>query len=412
MENKIEYYGKEDRQYPQRLRVLPGSPGRLYVKGELPPEDRPAVAVVGARICSEYGRSQAFEFARILAEHGVAVISGLARGIDAAAHRGALAGGGRTYAVLGSGVDNCYPKMNFPLYCEILESGGGILSEFPPLSRPEAWHFPVRNRIISGLADAVLVIEARKRSGSLITADCALEQGRTVFALPGRVGDALSEGCNYLIYQGAVPAYSPEAVLQELESIGYGSPGRAASAWDGEACAEEKGKGKEKEKAPQRGVRPAEEKDAGEPAQEIQEIQEIQEGQEIQEMQEIQEIQEMQEMREVQEVQEVQEAQKVQEGRRSTAYEGQTGKSCRVNRSKRGREERQREKNFSGDTRLVYDSLELMPKGLGILAAETGLSIQVLSGILLTLQRDGWADEAPRNYWRRYQRRCAGTAGY
>ena len=125
-------------------------------------------------------------FAQVLAANGVAVISGLACGIDAAAHEGALRGKGKTFAVLGCGVDICYPKQNYPLMRRMLENGGGVLSEFPPGAEPLPWHFPIRNRVISALADVVLVIEAKEKSGSLITADYALEQGKTVFALPGR----------------------------------------------------------------------------------------------------------------------------------------------------------------------------------------------------------------------------------
>ncbi|WP_230398204.1 DNA-processing protein DprA [Novisyntrophococcus fermenticellae] len=215
-EERYEYYGREESKYPGRLKLLPRMPEGIYVKGKLPAEDEPVVAIAGARACSSYGRQLAFEYARILAECGVQIISGLAYGIDTGAHEGALAGGGKTFAVLGCGVDICYPKENYPLYRKMLAREGGVLSEFPPGSAPEAWHFPVRNRIISGLADAVLVVEARERSGSLITADYALEQGKLVFAIPGRVGDALSRGCNYLLYQGAGLAYQPECILEEL----------------------------------------------------------------------------------------------------------------------------------------------------------------------------------------------------
>ena len=215
-ERAVEYYGREEGRYPGRLKALSRMPAGLYVKGALPDEDIPSVAIAGARMCSAYGRQQAYAYAKILAEHGIQIISGLAYGIDASAHEGALAGGGKTFAVLGCGVDICYPKENYPLYRQILSEGGGVLSEFPMGSAPEAWHFPVRNRIISGLSDAVLIVEAKERSGSLITADYALEQGKSVFALPGRVGDSLSKGCNYLLYQGAGVAYSPECIMEEL----------------------------------------------------------------------------------------------------------------------------------------------------------------------------------------------------
>lgn len=215
-DNSVEYYGKEEKDYPKRLKYLERMPKGLYVKGKLPQDDAPTIAIAGARLCSAYGREQAFEYARVLSAHGIQVISGLACGIDSSAHEGALRGGGTTFAVLGCGVDICYPKENYLLYRKILQQEGGILSEFPNGTAPLAWHFPVRNRIISALSDAVLIIEARKKSGSLITADYALEQGKTVFALPGRVGDALSWGCNYLLYQGAGVAYSPQCILDEF----------------------------------------------------------------------------------------------------------------------------------------------------------------------------------------------------
>ncbi len=203
-------------EYPARLKEIPDFPYALYVKGALPGEEAPCAAIVGARRCTPYGEKYALEFGRKLAESGVQVISGLARGIDGMGQRGALLGGGATFAVLGSGVDVCYPKEHMGLYVDILEQGGGILSELPPGTPPLAEHFPRRNRIISGLSEIVLVMEARKRSGSLITADMALEQGRDVYALPGPVNSLLSEGCNLLIRQGAGLLLSPETLLEEM----------------------------------------------------------------------------------------------------------------------------------------------------------------------------------------------------
>ncbi len=204
-----------DSDYPQRLREIHGYPMGLYVRGELPSADRPAVAVVGARGSSAYGEQLAEKFAAALATENVQIISGLAAGIDGAAHRGALRSGKPSYAVLGCGVNICYPSANYGLYREMTECGG-ILSEFPPDAKPLARHFPMRNRIISGLADAVLVVEAKKKSGSLITAELALEQGREVFAVPGRVTDLLSEGCNRLIQDGAQMAIAPSDILEYL----------------------------------------------------------------------------------------------------------------------------------------------------------------------------------------------------
>lgn len=192
-----------DAAYPDRLRRIPDPPACLFVKGKLPPPEAPSAAVVGARGCTAYGQLQAEQIAGELAAAGCWIISGLAYGIDAAAHRGAVRAGGRTCAVLGCGVDLCYPEENYPLYEEILQRGGGILSEFPPKTPPLKQNFPIRNRVISGLADAVLVMEARKRSGSLITVEKALEQGKEIFALPGRADDPLSRGCLELIRDGA-----------------------------------------------------------------------------------------------------------------------------------------------------------------------------------------------------------------
>ena len=214
-DKEVVCYHKLHREYPRRLLHYGDMPPRLFVRGVLPREDRATVAIVGARMCSYYGQVQAFEFAKALSQAGVQIISGMARGIDGHAHRGALAGGTPTFAVLGCGVDVCYPRSNYDLYKKIPEQGG-LLSEFPLGYEPLPRNFPLRNRIISGLADLVLVIEAKKKSGSLITADCALEQGKTVYALPGRVSDGLSYGCNRLIEQGAGIACSVESLLEEL----------------------------------------------------------------------------------------------------------------------------------------------------------------------------------------------------
>lgn len=215
-ENTIYSYTKWNEKYPKRLLHFNGMPPRLFVKGKLPREDIPTIAIVGARMCSYYGRVQAYEFAKVFAEAGVQVISGMAKGIDGYAHRGALDAGADTYAVLGCGLDICYPKENFDLYQKI-QVQGGLISEQPNGCPPMPKNFPLRNRIISGLADAILIIEAKERSGSLITADLALDQGKSVFALPGRVSDELSNGCNRLIYQGAGIAITPELILNELQ---------------------------------------------------------------------------------------------------------------------------------------------------------------------------------------------------
>lgn len=205
----------ENEEYPGRLRTLDHVPRKLYGYGRLPLDRRPSLAVVGARNCSVYGKNMAYEFSRVLGRMGIQIVSGMAAGVDSAAHEGALAAGADTFAVLGCGADVCYPASARKLY-ERLKQEGGVWSEFVWGDKPLAWHFPKRNGLISALADAVLVVEARQKSGSLITADCALEQGRTVFAVPGRVGDPLSEGCHRLIAQGAVLAWSPQAILEEM----------------------------------------------------------------------------------------------------------------------------------------------------------------------------------------------------
>jgi len=203
--------------YPKKLSNIPDAPYGIYVKGKLPKDEIPSVAIVGARTCSEYGRYMAAQFAASLAFSNIQVISGMARGIDGIGQRAALEAGGSTFGVMGSGVDVCYPEENILLYQNIIKSRkGGIISEFPPGTDPKPSFFPMRNRIISGLADVILVIEAKEKSGTLITVDMALEQGREVYALPGRVSDELSFGCNRLIKQGAGIAISPEDFIQEL----------------------------------------------------------------------------------------------------------------------------------------------------------------------------------------------------
>lgn len=204
-----------DADYPKRLLHIGSVPYALYVKGKLPGEDVHSVAIVGARECSPYGATMAAEFAKELSKAGVQIISGMARGVDSAGQKGALLAGGETFAVLGNGVDICYPRENIELYMEIAEHGG-VISEQPLGKKPLPQHFPARNRIISGLADAILVIEAKQKSGSLITADMALEQGKDVYALPGPVDSILSKGCNNLIRQGAGILLSPEELLEEL----------------------------------------------------------------------------------------------------------------------------------------------------------------------------------------------------
>lgn len=203
--------------YPEKLTHYQGMPKMLYVRGSLPDPNCPTVAIVGARSASAYGRILAFQYAKRLSEEGVQIISGLAYGIDTEAHKGALEGNGGTWAVLGNGVDICYPAGNRNLYQRILREAGGMISEQPSGTRARNYFFPARNRIISGLADLVLIVEAREKSGSLITAQWALDQGKSVFAVPGPVNSELSMGCHKLIFDGAGIAYTPEILLRELK---------------------------------------------------------------------------------------------------------------------------------------------------------------------------------------------------
>lgn len=202
-------------QFPERLSQIPDKPYILYYAGKLPQKGKKAVALIGARDCTTYGRYMAEQFGASFAKAGVQVISGMARGIDGIGQSAALKEGGYSLGVLGCGVDLCYPRENRELY-ERLLADGGICSEYPPGTEPRAFFFPPRNRIISGLCDAVLVVEAREKSGTLITVDMALEQGREVYALPGRATDPLSGGCNRLIRQGAGMVTTPEDFLGEL----------------------------------------------------------------------------------------------------------------------------------------------------------------------------------------------------
>lgn len=201
--------------YPEILKNIFDPPPGLFVRGEIIEGDSQAVAMVGSRKATRYGMTVATKLAGELARAGVTVVSGMARGIDTAAHRGALAAGGRTVAVLGCGVDVVYPKENRELMEEIALSGA-VISEFPPGTQPQSWHFPVRNRIISGLSAGVVIVEAAERSGALITADFALDQGRDVMAVPGNITSELSRGPNRLIRQGAKPVESAGDILEEM----------------------------------------------------------------------------------------------------------------------------------------------------------------------------------------------------
>ena len=202
--------------YPSLLSKIPGAPIGLFYLGRLPKDDMPKVAIIGSRRCSPYGLSTARSFGLALAKHGVVIVSGMARGIDSMAHTGALeADGGCTIAVLGCGVDICYPAENHSLRDNIAKNGC-VISEYPPGVRPLASYFPARNRIISGLSQIVVVVEAGKKSGTLITVDQALDQGRDVMAVPGNIINKYSQGTNSLIKQGAEVACNYEDILHML----------------------------------------------------------------------------------------------------------------------------------------------------------------------------------------------------
>jgi DNA processing protein len=212
-ERGLRWVSRRERGFPARLRSIHDPPPGLFVRGGAPLDllDRVAVAVVGARACSAYGTAVALELGRELARAGVLVVSGLARGVDAAAHRGALEAG-ETVAVLGCGVDRDYPRSHAALAAAIAQ-GGLIVSEYPPGVEPAPWRFPARNRIVAGLCDATVVVEARERSGALITADLALDEGREVLAVPGEITSGLSRGTNALLRLGATPVTSVGDVL-------------------------------------------------------------------------------------------------------------------------------------------------------------------------------------------------------
>ncbi len=205
--------------YPALLRRIPDAPLVLYVQGELQAADAVALAIVGSRFPTHSGTAQAGRLASELAARGMTIVSGLAQGIDTAAHRGALDGGGRTLAVLGGGIARLYPAENAPLADEIA-THGAVVSDFPLHTRPQDFTFPRRNRIVSGLALGVLVVEADTDSGALITADWALNQGREVFAVPGRVTDKRSRGCHLLIKQGAKLVETSDDILEGLGEVG------------------------------------------------------------------------------------------------------------------------------------------------------------------------------------------------
>lgn len=222
--------------YPPSLAAIPDPPAALWLRGNADPSalSGVALAVVGARSCSPYGRAVARSLARDAAAAGATVVSGLARGVDGEAHRGALEGGGITVAVLGCGIDRDYPAAHAELARRIVAEGGLVVSEYEPGVEPSPWRFPARNRIIAGLAQATVVVEARERSGALITADFALEDGREVLAVPGEITSGLSKGTNALLRLGATPVTCADDVL---EALGLTAPPPSAAETDAAGAA-------------------------------------------------------------------------------------------------------------------------------------------------------------------------------
>ena len=219
------FLGRSDPGFPPLLRAIHDPPPGLFLRGNAVPAllARPAVAIVGARACSAYGRQIARSVARELAAAGLVIVSGLARGVDSEAHRGALEAGGTTVAVLGCGIDRDYPAANRELARQVASSGL-VVSEYAPGVEPAPWRFPARNRIVAGLCSASVVVEARERSGALITADFALEEGREVFAVPGEITSALSAGSNALLRLGATPLTCAEDVLESFGLVAAARP--------------------------------------------------------------------------------------------------------------------------------------------------------------------------------------------
>ncbi len=206
---------RDDVNYPTSLKSIQDPPYLIYSKGSLVTDISNSIAIVGSRKASVYGKNIAYKFAKELAEHGITIISGMAYGIDSAAHKGALDGGGKTIAVLGCGIDICYPKSNQKLMNSIIEFSG-VISEYSLGTQPHPGNFPQRNRIISGLSKSVLVIEASLKSGSLITVDHALDQGKDIFAIPGNILSSTSQGTNNLIKDGAKPITNITDILEEF----------------------------------------------------------------------------------------------------------------------------------------------------------------------------------------------------
>jgi DNA processing protein len=214
---QVDLVYSDDAGFPGRLSVFPGHPRWLFVQGQQ--REIPAIGIVGTRTCTRYGTDLAKAYGQVAAEAGWSVVSGLARGIDGAAHSGATDAGGHCQAILGSGIDVVYPRSHRALHEAVLETGGVVMSEFPPGTPPEGWRFPTRNRIIAGLSDVLLVVEAGLKGGALITARIALDYGVPVYAVPGDIDREASVGTNLLIRDGAFPIFGPDDLAEVLNLL-------------------------------------------------------------------------------------------------------------------------------------------------------------------------------------------------
>lgn len=247
--NRVRILTPDDDLYPMRLRNIYSPPAVLYAAGNwIDLDDILCIAVVGTRRCTQYGSRTARQISADLAARGVVTVSGLAAGIDSCCHDATVEAGGRTIAVQGCGIDVTYPVANRELKKKILQSGGAVITEFPPGMEPQAYHFPIRNRIIAGLSHGTLVVEGERRSGSLITAGCALTEGRDVFAVPGNVDANMSDAPNWLIREGATMVRDAGDILDEYNLRDYDAahPGGEAEAEQLSLCEKQPGKPKKK----------------------------------------------------------------------------------------------------------------------------------------------------------------------
>jgi len=215
LKNKVDIISIQDEEYPEILRNIYDPPLLFYIRGNKEILKNDSIAIIGCRECSQYGKNIAQELAYNISKNRINIISGLAKGIDSEAHRGCILAGGKTIAVLGNGLDTIYPQENISLAKKILETGGAIISEYPLGEKPKKQNFPERNRIVSGISKGVIVVEAKEKSGTLITVDFALEQGRDVFVVPGNINADTSKGTNELIKQGAKIITNYKDILEE-----------------------------------------------------------------------------------------------------------------------------------------------------------------------------------------------------